>query len=214
MPLIKKLIVTRAVTDLYGKIYRHFSTSVAKHMGISNWTKKRVKNVKESATSLYSLAIHSILIILTLYSLILIKLDVTNQFWFVPSLHSPWNSCFCRILIILLLVWCNWWLYCRSVFIRSSRPEVFFKKMFSETSQNLQENSCARVSTLIKNKKTLCVVTIAMICSNLPSIWKFQNFRRPLYNPVEHLWWSSYYKNSKPVIIFTKKLHQRCLLGF
>ena len=128
MPLIKKLIVTRAVTDLYGKIYRHFSTSVAKHMGISNWTKKRFKNVKESATSLYSLAIHSILIILTLYSLILIKLDVTNQFWFVPSLHSPWNSCFCRILIILLLVWCNWWLYCRSVFIRSSRPEVFFKK--------------------------------------------------------------------------------------
>ena len=65
-----------------------------------------------------------------------------------------------------------------------------------------------------KNKKTLCVITIAMICSNLASIWKFQYFRRPIYNPVEHLWWSFYCKNSKPLSIFTKKLHHRCLLGF
>ena len=35
------------------------------------------------------------------------------------------------------------------------------------------------------NKKTLCVVTTAMIYSNLAS--KFQYFRRPIYNPVEHL---------------------------
>ena len=29
------------------------------------------------------------------------------------------------------------------------------------------------------NKKTLCVVTIAMICSNLALLSKFQYFRRP-----------------------------------
>ena len=45
------------------------------------------------------------------------------------------------------------------------------------------------------NKKTLCVVTIAIICSNLASLWKFQSFRRPIYNLVEHLWWSFYCKN-------------------
>ena len=39
------------------------------------------------------------------------------------------------------------------------------------------------------NKKTLCVVTIAMICSNLASLWKFQNFGKPIYNPDEHLWY-------------------------
>ena len=65
-----------------------------------------------------------------------------------------------------------------------------------------------------KYKKTLCVVTIALICPNLASLWKFQNFRRSIYNPVEHLWWSFYSKNSKSLNIFTKKLHHRCLLGF
>ena len=45
------------------------------------------------------------------------------------------------------------------------------------------------ISTLIIsiNKKTLCAVTIAIICSNLASCWKFLYFRRPIYNPVEHL---------------------------
>ena len=61
------------------------------------------------------------------------------------------------------------------------------------------------VLTVYKNnKKTLCVVAIAMICSNLASRWKFQFFQRPI-NPVEHLWWSFYCKNSKPLSIFTKK---------
>ena len=39
--------------------------------------------------------------------------------------------------------------------IRSSRPEVFLKKVFLEISQNLQENICARVSflaTLLKKR--------------------------------------------------------------
>ena len=47
------------------------------------------------------------------------------------------------------------------------------------------------------NKKTLRVVTIVMICSNLASLWKFKYFRGPIYNPVKHLWWSFYCENSK-----------------
>ena len=35
----------------YGKTYRHFLTKATEHMGISNLTGKRVKNVKESAVS-------------------------------------------------------------------------------------------------------------------------------------------------------------------
>ena len=38
-------------TTYYGKTYRHFFTRTAEHMGISNLTGKRVKNVKESAIS-------------------------------------------------------------------------------------------------------------------------------------------------------------------
>ena len=37
------------------------------------------------------------------------------------------------------------------------------------------------------SNKMLGLVTIAMICSNLPSIWKLQSFRRLLYNSVKHL---------------------------
>ena len=33
----------------YGKTYRHFFTRAAEHVGISNLTGKRVKNVKDSA---------------------------------------------------------------------------------------------------------------------------------------------------------------------
>ena len=35
----------------YGKTYRHFFTRAAEHLGISNLTEKRVKNVKQSAVS-------------------------------------------------------------------------------------------------------------------------------------------------------------------
>ena len=35
----------------YGKTHQHFFTRAAEHMGISNLTSKRVKNVKESAVS-------------------------------------------------------------------------------------------------------------------------------------------------------------------
>ena len=42
---------TRAYIFLSMKTYRHFFTRAAEHMGISNLTSKRVKNVKESAVS-------------------------------------------------------------------------------------------------------------------------------------------------------------------
>ena len=35
-------------------------------------------------------------------------------------------------------------------------------------------------------------------------LWKFQCFWRPMYKPVEHLRWSFYSKNSKPLSIFPK----------
>ena len=50
--------------------------------------------------------------------------------------------------------------------------------------------------------------------SPLASFWKFQYFWRSIYNPLEHLWWSFYCKNGKPLSIFTKKLHHRCFLEF
>ena len=52
---------------------------------------------------------------------------------------------------------------------------------------------------IYSNKKRCFVVTIA---------------RRPIYNPVQHLWWRFYCENSKLLSIFTKKLHRRCFLGF
>ena len=53
-----------------------------------------------------------------------------------------------------------------------------------------------------------------MICSTLALLWKSQYFQRPIYKPVEDVWWSLYCENIKPLSIFTKKLHRRCLHGF
>ena len=39
---------------------------------------------------------------------------------------------------------------------RSSRPEVFYKKVLLEISQNSQENTCARVSFLINLQAWAC----------------------------------------------------------
>ena len=39
----------------------------------------------------------------------------------------------------------------------------------------------------------------------LISVWKFQYFLRPIYNPAKHLRWIFYCENSKPLSIFTKK---------
>ena len=95
-----------------------------------------------------------------------------------------------------------------AIFLIPIMPAGIIQKFFF-----LCKRTCAHLD-LKENKKTLCVVTIAMICSILASLWKFQYFWRPIYNPVEHRWWSFYCKNSKPLSIFTKKLHHRCLLVF
>ena len=63
-------------------------------------------------------------------------------------------------------------------------------------------------------QETLCVETITMICSTLASLWKSQYFQRPIYGPVEDLWWSLYCENIKPFSIFTEKLHRICSHGF
>ena len=72
------------------------------------------------------------------------------------------------------------------------------------------------VPKVILNSKqeALHVRTIAMICFMLALVWKFQYFRRLIYKPVEHLWWSFYCENSKPLNIFTKKLHRWCSFVF
>ena len=62
-------------------------------------------------------------------------------------------------------------------------------------------------------QETLRVVAIAMICSTLASLWKFQHFRRPIYNSVKHLWWSFYCKNSTPVSVFTESSIADARLG-
>ena len=62
------------------------------------------------------------------------------------------------------------------------------KKIFHIEINVVQQNYMSHKKYVVatkKNKKTLCVVTTAMIYSNLAS--KFQYFRRPIYNPVEHL---------------------------
>ena len=63
---------------------------------------------------------------------------------------------------------------------RSSRSEVFFKKVFLKISQNSQENNCARVSFSIKlacnfiKKETLAQVFSCEFCK----IFKNTFFRR------------------------------------
>ena len=75
-------------------------------------------------------------------------------------------------------------------------------------------NKSSKMNSKIKSKQeTLCVVTIAMICSTLASLWKSQYFRRPIYNSVEHLWWSFSWENSKSLSIFTKSFIIDASLG-
>ena len=92
------------------------------------------------------------------------------------------------------------------------------KKRFSLKARNVSR--WKQETLIVENKKrfslkarnasrwkqeTLLVEKIAKICSTLASLWKCQYFRRLIYNPVEHLWWSFYCENSKPWTIFTKK---------
>ena len=108
------------------------------------------------------------------------------------------------------------------------KPNIFLQKLLREifllVSWDYNLNNWACMKTLTKffkfyfslniKQETLCVVTIAMICSTLASLWKSQYFKRPIYNAVEDLWWSLYCENIRPLSIFTKKLHCRCSHGF
>ena len=49
--LVHRYTCSNCNVTYYGKTYRHFFTRAAEHMGISNLTEKRVKNVKQSAVS-------------------------------------------------------------------------------------------------------------------------------------------------------------------
>ena len=49
--LIYRYTCSNCNVTYYGKSYRYFFTRAAEHMGISNLTEKRVKNMKESAVS-------------------------------------------------------------------------------------------------------------------------------------------------------------------
>ena len=62
--------------------------------------------------------------------------------------------------------------------------------------------------------RTLRFLTIVMISSTLVSLWRFQYFPRPLYHPVEQLWWSFHCENIKSLSIFRKMFHHRYLLKF
>ena len=57
---------------------------------------------------------------------------------------------------------------------RSSRPEVFLKNLFLEISQNSQENTCARVSFLIKLQ--------AWHSGTDVSLWVLWNFYEQLFS--------------------------------
>ena len=86
-----------------------------------------------------------------------------------------------------------------------------FYKVFTSCIWQLMLETSKQIK---KQQKTLHVLTIAMICFMLALLWKCQYFWRPIHIPIEHLWWSFYCENSKPLNIFTKKLQRRCSLGF
>ena len=90
-----------------------------------------------------------------------------------------------------------------SFFIVPSNIKQIQANWFSSISREISRKSMV-FRWFKEEQETQCVVTIARICSILASLWKFQNFWRPMYKPVEHLWWSFHCKNSKPLSIFTK----------
>ena len=49
--LVYRYTCSNCNVTYYGKTYRHFFTRAAEHMGISNLTGKRLKNIKDSAVS-------------------------------------------------------------------------------------------------------------------------------------------------------------------
>ena len=106
------------------------------------------------------------------------------------------------------------WVICEAYLSTNNDYIPFKESKGSHKRFNDQQHQVYSITPAISKQEIIRVVTIAMICTNLASLWKFQHFHRPLYNPVKHLRWSLYRENSKPLSIFTKKLHCRCSLGF
>ena len=74
----------------------------------------------------------------------------------------------------------------------------------SKETNILAERAINHLQSKINDKQeTLRVVaTIAIICSTLASLYKFQYFRMPNHNPVEHLQY-----NFPKICYFFKALH-------
>ena len=49
--LVYRYTCSNCNVTYYGKTYRHFFTRAAEHMGVSNLTEKRLKNIKDSVVS-------------------------------------------------------------------------------------------------------------------------------------------------------------------
>ena len=78
---------------------------------------------------------------------------------------------------------------------RSSRPEVFYKKVFLEISQNSQKNICARASFLIKlqalnftKKETLAQVFSCEFCEISKNTFFTEHFRWLLLSTQHAIW--------------------------
>ena len=71
-------------------------------------------------------------------------------------------------------------------FLRSSRPEVFCKKVLLQISQNSQENICARVSLLIELQAQACNFIKNEALAQMFPVNFVQFLRTPFY--IEHFW--------------------------
>ena len=94
-----------------------------------------------------------------------------------------------------------WWLPLRPNCFqyRSSRLKVFCKIFLFNFPNGLF------MCYFKFEQETVRILTIAMICSNLASYWKIQDFWRPIYNPVKHLWWSFYWKKIVSRQVYSQK---------
>ena len=92
------------------------------------------------------------------------------------SLHCVTLGCKAHVLLIIV-----------TVKFKSSRPEVFCKKMFLEISQNSQENTRARVSFLVKLQARSAALLKKILWHRCFPV-NFAKFLRKHFL-TEHLWW-------------------------
>ena len=84
-------------------------------------------------------------------------------------------------------------LYGVNPYYRSSRPDVFCMKGVLGNSQNLQENTCARDSFLIKLQVLACTFNLKRVSGTGVFLWILQNFQehlcqRPFFNYLKKLY--------------------------